>query len=55
MKERFLNQPLDLNVESWDLFSQSHDEYINDWETDADAVPAENVDPSTLNAFEVKS
>lgn len=55
MKDFYSIQPLDLNVESWDLFAQAHDEYINDWETDADAMPAENVDPSTLSAFEVKS
>ena len=53
MKDLIFIQPLDLNVESWDLFAQAHDEYVNDWETDA--IPAENVDPSTLSAFEVKS
>jgi len=50
-----LNRPLDFNAECWDLFSSDSDQYEQDWEDTASYCAAENVDPSTINAFEVKS
>lgn len=50
-----LNKPLNFNSESWDLFCADSDQYEKDWDNDAASVAADFVDPSTTNAFEVKS
>lgn len=50
-----LNKPLDFSSECWDLFTADSEQYERDWDHDAASVAAEFVDPSTTNAFEVKS